>query len=116
MLRSQDGKCAICREPERRSAGKSGETRKLSIDHDHVTGKVRGLLCSDCNTAIALLRESPPLLDAARAYLMQHQYARASRGDTLKDAMVIGATVGAFVAGSIAGEDAPPPKPQLSAR
>jgi len=56
------------------------------------------------------------LLDAARAYLMQHQYARASRGDTLKDAMVIGATVGAFVAGSIAGEDAPPPKPQLSAR
>jgi len=56
------------------------------------------------------------LLDAARAYLMQHQYARASRGDTLKDAMVIGGTVGAFVAGSIAGEDAPPPKPQLPAR
>jgi len=48
------------------------------------------------------------------------RYARASRGDTLEDAMVIGgavgATVGAFVAGSIAGEDAPPPKPQLPVR
>ncbi len=43
----QDGKCAIC-----------GKTEKLVVDHDHETGKIRGMLCNKCNTAIGLLGDS----------------------------------------------------------
>lgn len=43
--------------------------QKLQIDHDHVTGKVRGLLCAECNMGIGLLRESPEILARAIEYL-----------------------------------------------
>lgn len=47
LLESQDGKCAICRvEPKKLS---------LSVDHDHDTGEVRGLLCPRCNRAVEWL-------------------------------------------------------------
>lgn len=45
----------------------AGET--LYIDHNHTTGKPRGLLCPSCNTAIGLLREDPALFAAALAYM-----------------------------------------------
>ncbi len=51
MLENQGGKCAICR---RERLGK----RKLCVDHDHATGKVRGLLCTVCNSALGFI-ESP---------------------------------------------------------
>ncbi|MEI8051963.1 MAG: endonuclease domain-containing protein [Actinomycetes bacterium] len=41
MLDDQDGGCAIC--------GRPPKTRRLDVDHDHKTGKVRGLLCHRCN-------------------------------------------------------------------
>lgn len=41
MLKQQKGRCAICRRPPR--------TRRLDVDHDHKTGRIRGLLCSNCN-------------------------------------------------------------------
>lgn len=41
----------------------------LYVDHDHVTGKLRGLLCPSCNTAIGLFKESPALFAAAVKYL-----------------------------------------------
>lgn len=41
-LKGQDGKCAICRRP-------FGDQRKANVDHNHKTGKVRGLLCYRCN-------------------------------------------------------------------
>lgn len=44
----QDGCCGICEAPE--------DERPLVVDHCHVTGVVRGLLCSQCNTAIGLLQ------------------------------------------------------------
>jgi hypothetical protein len=59
MLRRQDGVCAICARPPR---GK----RPLDVDHDHVNGRVRGLLCGNCNRAIGLLEENPELFDRAR--------------------------------------------------
>lgn len=61
-LDAQDGRCAIC--------GTDEPGRKTwSIDHCHATGKVRGLLCNHCNTAIGLMRDDPAVLRAAIRYL-----------------------------------------------
>jgi Autographiviridae endonuclease VII len=51
--------CAICRRP----------SRVLCIDHCHVTGRVRGLLCRKCNSALGFCDDDPRLLRAAMAYL-----------------------------------------------
>jgi hypothetical protein len=63
MLASQDNGCYICGEPELH--------RALSIDHNHRTGKVRGLLCSNHNRALGLLGDDPDLLLKAHAYLVK---------------------------------------------
>lgn len=60
----QGGVCAIC--------GGIEEGRRLSVDHDHATGKVRGLLCGHCNRAIGLLRDDPARAERAAAYLREH--------------------------------------------
>ena len=66
ILRKQNGVCAICGEPE------PGHKR-LSIDHDHTTNKVRGLLCSKCNPAIGLFKDDPELCISAANYLKEHK-------------------------------------------
>jgi hypothetical protein len=72
MLREQNGVCAICGEPERSPDKATGKTRDLAIDHNHETGVVRQLLCSNCNRALGLFCDDPALLDAAMAYLHKH--------------------------------------------
>lgn len=62
----QNGKCAICRQPER-----TERNNLLTIDHDHVSGHVRGLLCSHCNRAIGLLQDDPKIIAAAAAYVQR---------------------------------------------
>lgn len=63
MVKSQQGRCAIC---------KNKPTKKmLSIDHCHATGRVRGLLCSDCNGGIGLLGDDPVRLESAKQYLLR---------------------------------------------
>lgn len=62
MLERQKGACAICKRPELDVGG-------LVVDHNHDTGKVRGLLCGSCNTALGLLQDSPDVVDAALLYL-----------------------------------------------
>jgi len=42
----------------------------LSIDHDHITGKVRGLFCRDCNTGLGMFKDSSALLQKAAQYLI----------------------------------------------
>jgi len=64
LAAAQDNRCAICGKPE---TGK-----RLSVDHDHQTGRVRGLLCGLCNTAIGKLNDDPALLEKAVTYLRQH--------------------------------------------
>lgn len=59
MLEKQDGKCAIC-----------GKFEKLDVDHCHKNGKVRGLLCQNCNKGIGLFAENVHLLDKAKEYLL----------------------------------------------
>lgn len=63
MLKAQDGKCAICGEKN------SGNRINLYVDHDHKTGKVRGLLCHHCNTGIGQLGDDIRLVQAAVEYL-----------------------------------------------
>jgi hypothetical protein len=66
MLLAQNGVCAICRQPERI------KNRSLAVDHCHVSGRVRGLLCSRCNSGIGHLGDDPARLRAGADYLERH--------------------------------------------
>jgi Recombination endonuclease VII len=70
MLATQQGKCAICQSSEVNTH--RGRLRRLSVDHDHATGTIRGLLCGACNTGLASLQHDPGVLEAAIAYLDAH--------------------------------------------
>jgi len=70
MLSAQGGVCAICKQPETHK--RNGKVKALAVDHHHGTGKVRGLLCSDCNTGIGKLKDSPDVLQSAIDYLRKH--------------------------------------------
>ena len=65
MLKQQGGVCAICGEPE--IAIQRGQVIPLSVDHNHATGAIRGLLCQRCNTMISV--ERPRLLRSGADYL-----------------------------------------------
>lgn len=62
LLLKQDGKCAIC-------DNEMNGWHEPQIDHDHKTGKVRGLLCGKCNTGLAKFRENTTSLLKAIKYL-----------------------------------------------
>lgn len=64
LFSKQNGVCAICFE--------ECKTRKsLSVDHNHVTGKVRGLLCNRCNRAIGMFNDDPAILERAKKYIIK---------------------------------------------
>jgi hypothetical protein len=56
-------KCCICEKTE------TENKRKLAIDHDHSTGRIRGILCGNCNRGIGNLKDSVSLLQKAINYL-----------------------------------------------
>lgn len=62
MLRAQDGRCAICVDEFPATP---------HVDHCHETGKIRGLLCNNCNTGLGRFRDNPMLLQAATIYLAE---------------------------------------------
>jgi len=64
LVKQQNGCCAICKSP--------ADTSGLFVDHNHETGVVRGLLCSACNTALGLLRESTDCILAMLDYVVEH--------------------------------------------
>lgn len=66
LYEKQKGLCAICEEPEKEN------NKRLAVDHNHDTGKVRGLLCRACNTGIGLLKEKQELFEKAIKYLKQN--------------------------------------------
>ncbi len=67
MMNQQGGQCAICR------SDVPGRGRKeFSVDHDHKTGKVRGLLCGACNQGLGCFRDVPEFLIAAAYYLISN--------------------------------------------
>ena len=57
-LKKEITQCVIC-----------GNNEKLVVDHDHKTGKVRGILCNNCNTGLGMLQDNPKLLLRAISYL-----------------------------------------------
>jgi hypothetical protein len=68
MLKAQKGVCAICAQPEQVSI-LTGKPRRLAVDHDHETKRVRSLLCANCNSALGLFKENPSYLSQAIVYL-----------------------------------------------
>lgn len=61
MLLKQKSRCMLCKEVIK--------FEKCNIDHDHKTGKVRGILCSRCNIGLGYFKDSPKLLFTAIQYL-----------------------------------------------
>src|SRR5208282_1013607 len=66
QLSTQNGLCALCKKPPQRGEG------RLVIDHDHATGKLRGLLCRTCNLLLGYLQDSPAMAGYAVSYLLRH--------------------------------------------
>ena len=66
---SQDNSCAICGIPADEIPHKTFKYNPLVIDHDHMTGKVRGLLCPTCNSLLGHAKDSEEILQAAIRYL-----------------------------------------------
>ena len=67
MYLKQEYRCAICNEHEDETTRK-----KLVVDHCHVTGNVRGLLCNNCNSGLGLFRDDLSLLAKAKKYLTEN--------------------------------------------
>lgn len=65
----QHGRCKICRRKETLIDGRTGRVRKLTVDHNHQTGRIRGLLCSQCNRSVGGFRDSISILQSAINYL-----------------------------------------------
>jgi hypothetical protein len=63
LLESQKGVCAIC------FTNKPGNKKRFSVDHDHKTGKVRGLLCDKCNRGLGYFNDNFEILEKAIKYL-----------------------------------------------
>ncbi len=60
MVTNQDNKCLICRKPDK---------KRLSIDHCHKTGKIRGLLCTSCNLGLGAFKDDIGYITRAAEYL-----------------------------------------------
>lgn len=67
---AQDGKCAICGNPE--TIKRNGKVRWLAVDHCHASQKVRGLLCGICNPMIGYAKDNIEVLERAIGYLRSH--------------------------------------------
>jgi hypothetical protein len=67
MAQEQNSICAICSKPE------ENKNKSLSVDHNHISGKIRGLLCSKCNKMLGLVNDSPELLNIAIKYLLKSE-------------------------------------------
>lgn len=67
MLVKQGGVCAACERPEK--VKMRGKLKRLSVDHCHRSGRVRGLLCAGCNAGIGHFRDDPALLRKVATWL-----------------------------------------------
>jgi len=70
LLKRQNNVCAICKQPETQLAKGRKKIRQLSVDHNHNTTSVRGLLCDKCNRGLGVFRDNPKFLINAAKYLI----------------------------------------------
>lgn len=73
LLKSQNGVCAICSEAETFINKKTGKLQEFSVDHDHKTGTVRGLLCVRCNRMLGYGRDDRNIILRAIDYLKEYE-------------------------------------------
>lgn len=71
MLAAQNGVCAICKLPEE-VPSRWGTIKSLAVDHSHITGEVRSLLCQKCNQALGLMREDFDAVLSLAKYIQRH--------------------------------------------
>lgn len=72
LLKIQNGVCAICGgPPQGKSHGKYRE--HFDVDHDHITGVIRGLLCGYCNRGIGFMNDDPERMMAAAKYILRNR-------------------------------------------
>ena len=69
LLLKQEGHCALC--PA--TTYLLGQQSRLAVDHDHVTKKVRGILCHACNLMLGYARDVPEQLEKGASYLRSHK-------------------------------------------
>lgn len=69
MLEAQTGLCAICKEKETTHSHKGKEPQYLAVDHNHTTGKIRGLLCFKCNTTLHYFEKNKEVIINIENYL-----------------------------------------------
>lgn len=72
MKEEQDYKCYLC-SSEGFLIGNNNHNEKLAVDHDHTTGKVRKLLCHNCNRALGLFKDNATLMRKAAEYVERHR-------------------------------------------
>jgi hypothetical protein len=86
MFARQGGRCAICGSDSNFVTIKrlDGKPANFAVDHDHDTGKVRGLLCHGCNQGLGKFKDSVELLRLAVAYLESHGDSRLFMTNGLK--------------------------------
>ncbi len=66
LLDSQRGLCAVC------GREASEMTYHLHVDHDHITGKVRGLLCAPCDVYLGYIKDNPEIANNLEVYINTH--------------------------------------------
>jgi len=71
LKKQQNDVCAICYRPETRIS--KGCPCDLSIDHCHGTGRIRGLLCNECNTALGMFRDDVTVMGRAIEYVQRQK-------------------------------------------
>lgn len=71
-LSAQNGVCFVCRQPEQNIDKRSGKSYALAVDHSHITGEVRDLLCSGCNNALGCVSDDVGRLVSLIVYIAKH--------------------------------------------
>jgi hypothetical protein len=95
MRERQGYKCAVCavHEEDLPKANNQHGSKSLVVDHCHVTGSVRQLLCNRCNTVLGLIEENTELLDYLEGYIEYwHRKTKRTEGNSRIDTGVPDAT------------------------